>query len=121
MNQTSNSKLIQMVWNNIAYVNGTVLSGAGEEDDVVVEIAFEEEYFNASAVEKYNSMQNDTLDRVQEISDGDTFALTLSIESLMGNTALNQTIYIKVEELHQNGTVRTQYNSRKLFCRYTIH
>ena len=34
-----------------AYVNGTVLSGAGEEDDVVVEIAFEEEYFNTSAVE----------------------------------------------------------------------
>ncbi|MDC3298079.1 hypothetical protein OAU99_01745 [Candidatus Poseidoniaceae archaeon] len=88
-----------------AYVNGTVLSGAGEEDDVVVEIAFDEEYFNGSAIEKYNSMQNDTLDRVQEISDGDTFALTLSIESLMGNTSYSQIIYIKIEELYQNGTV----------------
>lgn len=88
-----------------AYVNGTVLSGAGEEDDVVVEIAFEEEYFNTSAVEKYNNMQNDSLDRVMEISDGDTFALTLSIESLMGNTSYSQTIYIKIEELYQNGTV----------------
>ena len=88
-----------------AYVNGTVLSGAGEEDDVVVEIAFEEEYFNTSAVEKYNNMQNDSLDRVMEISDGDTFALTLSIESLMGNASYSQTIYIKIEELYQNGTV----------------
>ena len=88
-----------------AYVNGTVLSGAGEEDDVVVEIAFVEEYFNTSAVEKYNNMQNDSLDRVMEISDGDTFALTLSIESLMGNASYSQTIYIKIEELYQNGTV----------------
>lgn len=88
-----------------AYVNGTVLSGAGEEDDVVVEIAFEEEYFNTSAVEKYNNMQNDSLDRVMEISDGDTFALTLSIESMMGNASYSQTIYIKIEELYQNGTV----------------
>ena len=89
-----------------AYVNGTVLSGAGEEDDVVVEIAFEQEYFNTSAVDKYNNMQNDSLDRVMEISDGDTFVLTLSIESLMCNTAFNQTIYIKIEELHENGTVQ---------------
>ena len=88
-----------------AYVNGTVLSGAGEEDDVVVEIAFVEEYFNTSAVEKYNNMQNDSLDRIQEISDGDTFALTLSIESLMGNASYSLTIYIKIEELYQNGTV----------------
>ena len=88
-----------------AYVNGTVLSGAGEEDDLVVEIAFVEEYFNTSAVEKYNNMQNDSLDRIQEISDGDTFALTLSIESLMGNASYSLTIYIKIEELYQNGTV----------------
>jgi len=88
------------------YVNGTVLSGAGEEDDVVVEIAFEQEYFNTSAVDKYNNMANDSLDRVMEISDGDTFVLTLSIESLMCNTAFNQTIYIKIEELHENGTVQ---------------
>ncbi len=88
------------------YVNGTVLSGAGEENDVIVEIAFEEEYFNASAVGKYDRMQNNTLDREQEISDGDTFVLTLSIESLMCNTAFNQTIYIKIEELHENGTVQ---------------
>lgn len=88
------------------YVNGTVLSGAGEENDVIVEIAFEEEYFNASAVGKYDLMQNNTLDREQEISDGDTFVLTLSIESLVCNTAFNQTIYIKIEELHENGTVQ---------------
>ena len=88
------------------YVNGTVLSGAGEENDVTVEIAFEEEYFNGSAVGKYDRMQNNTLDREQEISDGDTFVLTLSIESLMCNTAFNQTIYIKIEELHENGTVQ---------------
>lgn len=88
-----------------AYVNGTVLSGAGEEDDLVVEIAFVEEYFNTSAVEKYNNMQNESLDRVMEISDGDTFALTLSIESLMGNASYSLTIYIKIEELYQNGTV----------------
>ena len=88
------------------YVNGTVLSGAGEENDVIVEIAFEEEYFNASAGGKYDRMQNNTLDREQEISDGDTFVLTLSIESLMCNIAFNQTIYIKIEELHQNGTVQ---------------
>ena len=88
-----------------AYVNGTVLSGAGEEDDVVVEIAFVEEYFNTSAADKYYNMQNDSLDRVMEISDGDTFALTLSIESLMGNASYSLTIYIKIEELYQNGTV----------------
>ena len=88
------------------YVNGTVLSGAGEENDVIVEIAFEEEYFNASAVGKYDHMQNNILDREQEISDGDTFVLTLSIESLKCNTAFNQTIYIKIEELHENGTVQ---------------
>ena len=88
-----------------AYVNGTVLSGAGEEDDVVVEIAFVEEYFNTSAADKYYNMQNDSLDRVMEISDGDTFALTLSIESLMGNASYSRTIYIKIEELYANGTV----------------
>lgn len=88
------------------YVNGTVLSGVGEEDDLVVEIAFEEEYFNGSAIEKYNNMQNDSFDRVMEISDGDTFVLTLSIESLICNAAFNQTIYIKIEELHENGTVQ---------------
>ena len=88
-----------------AYVNGTVLSGAGEENDVVIEIAFEEEYFNGSAIEKYNNIQNDSLDRVQDISDGDTFALSLSFESLMGNTSYSQTIYIKIEELYANGTV----------------
>jgi hypothetical protein len=40
-----------------AYVNGTVLSGAGEEGDVIVELAFEEDNFNASAVGKYDTHQ----------------------------------------------------------------
>ena len=35
---------------DIVYVNGTVLSGAGDEEDVYVEIAFEEDSFNESAV-----------------------------------------------------------------------
>lgn len=88
------------------YVNGTVLSGAGEEDDVFIEIAFEEDYFNASAVAKYDLIQNESLDRENGISDGETFVLTLSIESLMGNTSYTQTIYIKIEELYENGTVQ---------------
>ena len=91
-----------------AYVNGSVLSGAGEEDDVFIDIAFEEEYFNATAVEKYNLMQNGSFDRENGISDGETFALSLSIESLMGNISYTKTVYIKIEELYDNGTV--QYN-----------
>jgi hypothetical protein len=88
------------------YVNGTVLSGAGAEGDVYIEIAFEEDHFNASAVEKYDLMVNESLDKVNGISDGETFALTLSIESLMGNTSFTQTIYIKIYELYENGTVQ---------------
>ena len=88
------------------YVNGTVLSGAGDEDDVYIEIAFEEDHFNASAVEKYDFMVDELLDRENGISDGETFALTLSIESLMGNTSFTQTIYIKIYELDENETVQ---------------
>lgn len=88
------------------YVNGTVLSGAYEEDSVVIEIAFEPDYFNASAVGKYDLMVNDSLDRVMQLSDNDTFMLTLSIESLMGNASYTQTLYIKIEEVYSNGTVQ---------------
>ncbi|MEJ6530285.1 MAG: hypothetical protein QNL81_01740, partial [Euryarchaeota archaeon] len=88
------------------YVNGTVLSGAGAEGDVYIEIAFEEDHFNASAVEQYDLMVNESFDKANGISDGETFALTLSIESLMGNTSFTQTIYVKIYELYENGTVQ---------------
>lgn len=100
-----------------AYVNGSVLSGAGEEDDVFIDIAFEEEYFNATAVEKYNLMQNGSFDRENGISDGETFALSLSIESLMGNISYTKTVYIKIEELYDNGTV--QYST--ILQNYTVN
>ena len=39
-------------------VSGTVLSGAESQNDVYVEIAFMEDSFSASAIEKFN-MKND--------------------------------------------------------------
>ena len=91
---------------DIVYVNGTVLSGAGDEEDVYVEIAFEEDSFNESAVTKYNLALEDLLSNANALIDGDTFSLMLSIESLMGNASFTQTIYIKIYELDENGTVQ---------------
>jgi hypothetical protein len=91
---------------DIVYVNGTVLSGAGDEEDVYVEIAFEEDSFNESAVAKYNLALEDLWSNANALIDGDTFSLMLSIESLMGNASFTQTIYIKIYELDENGTVQ---------------
>ena len=91
---------------DIVYVNGTVLSGAGDEEDVYVEIAFEEDSFNESAVTKYNLALEDLWSNANALIDGDTFSLMLSIESLMGNASFTQTIYIKIYELDENGTVQ---------------
>lgn len=97
------------------YVNGTVISGAGFESDVYVEITFEEDWFNGTSLELYYLGVEHLWDRTNSLTDGDTFSLMLSIESLKGNTSFSQAVYIKIYEMYpdysiQYSTVLTSYS-----------
>jgi hypothetical protein len=80
-------------------VSGTVLSGAESQNDVYVEIAFMEDSFSASAIEKFNMKNDETWAKTEGgLGDGDTFSLTLSLEELYTNKSLSQRVFIRIYE-----------------------
>lgn len=78
-------------------VNGSVFSGS-ETGEVYVEVAFFEENFSASSVEKYNLHTQNLWAKSDALSDGDSFSLTLSVEEMYSNISENQYVFIKVYE-----------------------
>ncbi|MDB2570599.1 hypothetical protein N9X79_00375 [Euryarchaeota archaeon] len=80
-------------------VSGTVLSGAESQNDVYVEIAFMEDSFTASAIEKFNMENDETWAKTKVgLGDGDTFSLTLSLEDLYTNKSVSQRVFIRIYE-----------------------
>ena len=80
-------------------VSGTVLSGAESQNDVYVEIAFMEESFSASAIDKFNMENDETWAKTKVgLGDGDTFSLTLSLEDLYTNKSVSQRVFIRIYE-----------------------
>ena len=78
-------------------VSGQVLSGA-ENDDVYVEVAFHEENFSATAVEKYDMHLEGVWAKSSALGDGDTFELELSLTGLYSNQSETIRIYFKSYE-----------------------
>ena len=80
-------------------VSGTVLSGAESQNDVYVEIAFMEDSFSASAIEKFNMENDETWAKTKVgLGDGDSFSLTLSLEDLYTNKSVSQRVFIRIYE-----------------------
>ncbi len=63
-----------------------------------MEVAFFEENFSASSVEKYNLHTQNLWAKSDALSDGDSFSLTLSVEEMYSNISENQYVFIKVYE-----------------------
>lgn len=79
------------------FVNGSLITGS-ENGDVYAEVAFFGENFNASAITKYNLAEQNLWARTHALSDGDTFSLSLSVESMYSNSSVNQYVFIKTYE-----------------------
>jgi hypothetical protein len=78
-------------------VSGYVLSGS-ENGDVYVEVAFHEENFSASAVEKYNMHLEGVWGKSDALGNGDAFELELSLTGLYSNQSETIQIYFKSYE-----------------------
>lgn len=86
-----------MVTNDTIMLNGSLISGS-ETVEVYVEVAFFEEHFSASALEKYNLNVQNLWAKSEGLHDGDDFSLTLSVKDLYSNTSNSQRVYIKTYE-----------------------
>lgn len=78
-------------------VSGHVLSGS-ENGEVYVEVAFHEENFSASSVEKYNMHLDGVWGRSDALGNGDAFELELSLTDLYSNQSETIRIYFKSYE-----------------------
>jgi hypothetical protein len=78
-------------------VSGQVLSGS-ENDDVFVEVAFHEENFSATSVEKYEMHLEGVWAKSSALGDGDAFELELSLTGLYSNQSETIRIYFKSYE-----------------------
>lgn len=78
-------------------VSGHVLSGS-ENGDVYVEVAFHEENFTASAVEKYNMHLEGVWGKSDALGNGYSFELELSLTGLYSNQSETIQIYFKSYE-----------------------
>jgi hypothetical protein len=78
-------------------VSGYVLSGS-ENGDVYVEVAFHEENFSASSVEKYNMHLEGVWGKSDALGNGDAFELELSLTGLYSNQSETIRIYFKSYE-----------------------
>ena len=80
-------------------ITGNVISGAETQQDVYVEIAFDEDNFNANPLDKYTYQQEGIWAKTTDgLSDGDSFELTLDMDGLYSNVSQSQTVYIKIYE-----------------------
>lgn len=78
-------------------VSGHVLSGS-EDGDVYVEVAFHEENFSASSVEKYNMHIEGVWGKSNALGNTDSFELELSLTDLYSNQSQTIRIYFKSYE-----------------------
>ena len=78
-------------------VSGHVLSGS-ENGDVYVEVAFHEENFSASAVEKYEMSLEGVWAKSNALGNTDAFELDLSLTGLYSNQSETIQIYFKSYE-----------------------
>ena len=89
-------------------VSGHVLSGS-ENGDVYVEVAFHEENFSASAVEKYNMYVEGVWGKSDALANGDAFELELSLTDLYSNQSETIRIYFKSYEGEDESWVTIQW------------
>lgn len=78
-------------------VSGHVVSGS-ENGEVYVEVAFHEENFSASSVEKYNMNLDGVWGKSDALGNGDAFELELSLTDLYSNQSETIRIYFKSYE-----------------------
>ncbi len=78
-------------------ISGKVLSGS-ETGEVYVEAAFYQANLSASAATKYQLSLDDLWAKSSNLSDGETFELTLDMSSFYTNTSTRQSVYIKYYE-----------------------
>lgn len=86
-----------IITSNAIMVNGSLISGS-ETGEVYVEVAFFEQNFSASAVEKYNLHTQNLWAKTDALSDGNSFSLMLSVEEMYSNISENQYVFIKTYE-----------------------
>ena len=80
-------------------ITGNVISGAETQQDVYVEIAFDEDNFNANPLDKYTYQQEGIWAKTTDgLSDGDSFELTLDMDGFYSNISQSQNVYIKIYE-----------------------
>ena len=87
-----------MVTSNEINISGSIQSGSENNNDAYVEIAFNLEDFNASAVQKYNLAIENKWSKAGGLNDSDSFSLMLSLEGMYTNETKTQMIYIKSYE-----------------------
>ena len=86
-----------VITSNAIIVNGSLISGS-ETGEVYVEMAFFEENFSASAVEKYDLHTQNLWAKTDALNDGNSFSLTLSVVEMYSNISENQYVFIKTYE-----------------------
>ena len=80
-------------------VSGSVVTGAEDETDVFVELAFEEETFGLTPIQKFNAETDGTFAKTKNgLGDGDSFVLNLSLDGMYSNVSQTQRIFIKIYE-----------------------
>ena len=79
-------------------ITGFVQSGSENQNDAYVEIAFNLEDLDASAVHKYNLYLENKWAKTSGLNDSDSFSLMLSLEGMYTNETNSKMIYIKSYE-----------------------
>jgi len=91
----NNSRMVE----DTISVSGSVITGAEEETDVFVEIAFEENTFQLTPIQKFNAETDGTFAKTKDgLGDGDSFVLNLSLDGMYSNVSQTQRIFIKIYE-----------------------
>jgi len=80
------------------YINGSILQGSENQSDAYVEVAFNLEDLNASAIEKYSLYLENKWAKTSGLNDSDSFSLMLSLDGMYSNETKTQMIYIKSYE-----------------------
>jgi len=80
-------------------ISGNVVSGAEDETDVFVEVAFEQDSFDQSPIWKFNAKSEGIWAKTEDgLGDGDTFSLNLSLDGRYSNESQTQRVFIKIYE-----------------------
>jgi hypothetical protein len=77
------------------------VTGAEDEMDVFVEIAFEQSTFQLTPIQKFNAETDGTFAKTKGdpgLGDGDSFVLNLSLDGMYSNVSQTQRVFIKIYE-----------------------